>query len=760
MNPAAATEPDSSLGLGLGRPRRWSVRWRAFTLRDKAAPERRRKLSLGAWRLGLLWMGISAAAVAATTLQLWLTQTEAALQTARATLATVEARLDLVANEMQALGAPEVNSGCGQEQVRKLVDASLSSVFVRRFSQHEPGADFTCTPTGPEGTQQALLHPGSGLTITSGMAGSPRLLAAKSFGGAEGPAWLAVASLDDRVFEGAVALRRDGVLPHNVMLKSGSEQLLGTLASASSMRGSPVWGRDGPAVQALAESPRHGIAVAVDMLPGDLATGALRHAAVALLVTTAITSLVTLLVWRLAVRRARLVNRISVGLRKRQFEPHVQPIVDLSTGRCVGGEVLMRWHHPQRGVLSPFEFIEEAERTGLIVGMSDLVMVRAAQRLAQLARQQPGLYFSFNVTPQQLCQPGFAQRLEEIFNNDTLPRHQVLLELTERDFVDNATRTALDALQHAGWRIAIDDFGTGQSSLATLEQLRVDRIKIDRAFVRTIDQHTLKRPVLDAIIALASQLHVQLIAEGVETQAQWDYLRERGVQYAQGYLFAKPLSIEDFIGWLGRSQAVAADTDSDAGPAPACRASAPPVDALALNAQARALWQLMRSPDGLKIRTRTHGLRTHADCFVGSEAVDWLARHRNLDRAGAVRLGRQLMALGMIQHVVHEHDFKDDSLFYRLCHHQSPKVNVEADAQLAAALRSAQGPRWRPHARGLLMHSGCVTGRELVNWMVARKGIARDTATQWAAQWMRQGVLRHVYDDEPVRDDRTLYRLG
>lgn len=160
--------------------------------------------------------------------------------------------------------------------------------------------------------------------------------------------------------------------------------------------------------------------------------------------------------------RSRLGRRIERALRKRQFEPFVQPIVDMASGRCVGGEVLMRWAHPERGPLLPSELIEEAERTGLIVAMSSLVMGRAAHRLAPLAQANPALYFSFNITAGQLRRPNLAAELADIFNADTLPQAQVLLDLTEREALDPLTQRTVRALHAAGWRIAIDDFGTGQ----------------------------------------------------------------------------------------------------------------------------------------------------------------------------------------------------------------------------------------------------------------------------------------------------------
>jgi EAL domain-containing protein (putative c-di-GMP-specific phosphodiesterase class I) len=349
-------------------------------------------------------------------------------------------------------------------------------------------------------------------------------------------------------------------------------------------------------------------------------------------------ALVTLLVcgwaWRQALARSRLSRRLERALRKRQFEPFVQPIVDMATGRCVGGEVLMRWAHPERGILPPSEFIDEAERTGLIVGMSTLVMQRAAHRLAPLAQAHPELYFSFNITAGQLRRPQFAAELADIFNADTIPRPQVLLELTEREALDPLTQRTVRALHAAGWRIAIDDFGTGQSSLAALERMPIDRLKIDRAFVSAVGEQTARRPVLDAIIGLARDLGVRLVAEGVETQVQWDYLAHRQVASAQGYLVSRPLALDAFGRWFEAQLAPINAPVGPLSPMPGAGKSQGP-EALLHDERLLGIWRAMVSAGGVDIRDRLFHLRLYRCCFVGREAVDWMVRHAQVSAGGA-----------------------------------------------------------------------------------------------------------------------------
>lgn len=453
--------------------------------------------------------------------------------------------------------------------------------------------------------------------------------------------------------------------------------------------------------------------------------------------------------WNRLLARVRLSERIARGLRKRQFEPFVQPQVAMATGRCVGAEVLARWRHPIRGLIGPGEFIEEAERSGLVVPMTEQLMRKAAQRLAAAARADRALRFAFNITPADLCRPGFVGLLNAEFHADTIPREQVVLELTERDALDEIAQQRLVELRAAGWKVAIDDFGTGHSSLALLERLRVDELKIDQAFVRTVDAQTVNRPVLDAITALGRDLSVPLLAEGVETATQAAYLTARGVQHAQGYHYARPMPIEAFERWL------LANAASTGHPLPDGEALA------RFEHEVVALGEAMRGADGVCVRDRRWRARVWPQCFVGREAVDWIVRARGVPRARAVQLGRALTAFGLLRHVAGEHDFEDAMLFYRWvaqgesAHGDGPPV----PAGMAAALRGPQGVALGDHRRGLAIHRGCASGRAIVDWIAQTRGVSRDRALRWGEQLMREGRVQHVLHARPFRDDRTLYRL-
>ena len=191
-------------------------------------------------------------------------------------------------------------------------------------------------------------------------------------------------------------------------------------------------------------------------------------------------------------------------------------------------------------------------------------------------------------------------------------------------------------------------------------------------------------------------------------------------------------------------------------------ASASAIHSTETEAELLALRERLASTGGLDIRDRVYRLRSYPQCFVGREAVDWLQRHLMVGREQALRTGRRLLALGHIQHVLDEHDFEDAELFYRIAQHADATglSGTPAATELVHALNAAHGLIWTDQVRGLLRHRACQPGQVIVDWLCQRYAVPRRTATQWAVQLMRQGRLRHVFDDEPFRDDATLYRPG
>lgn len=703
-------------------------------------------------------------------------------------LRSVHTVLDSVRDELRAVASDPALQGalsdCTAAVSEALVRHSLRSELLTQFMVLGPDGQRLCGPLGSLPAEAELRPKTQGdITLYTRQTIEPRLVAALQMSDGR----MIKADMDRRAFTAQLMDPKmlqevpdlDQVLASIALqvLTPGGQPLATLVAGDAGVSSASV-----PWLRHLRGSDRYGLQVAADVnysaLVRSVSTGLPAWTLVGLLLGAA----VVLGLWRSVISRARLVHRLAGAVRKRQFEPWVQPIVEMHSGQCVGGEVLMRWQHPHRGVVTPGEFIEEAERSGLINEMSDLVMGLAAFRLGDLARRHPQLYFSVNVTPGQLARGNFALHLAEVFNKDSLPPVNVLIELTERDIVDAQASHALGALRNAGWRIALDDFGTGQSSLALLEQLRIDRIKIDQSFVRTIDGQTVRRPVLDAIIGLAAQLDVPLIAEGVETRAQWDYLNQRGVTYAQGYLLARPMPIDAFTRWLDNQQA---ESWQETMAGTAYRGS---LDDGVTDQQAIELCHAMRKParrgsdaddapgvvvnggarlqGGVDVRDRRWRLRLYPQCFVGREAVDWIVQRKGVSRAKAVRIGRRLVALGQMAHVVAEHDFEDADLFYVFTDatgEQAQQQNVlqrEVEQSLRALARgdTVSGLHLGTHARGVAVHHKCFTGAEMVRWLGQRWGLTTEQATSMGAQLMRQGVLRHVFDDRPFTAGRDLYR--
>ena len=240
-----------------------------------------------------------------------------------------------------------------------------------------------------------------------------------------------------------------------------------------------------------------------------------------------------------------LTNDLRGALGAQQFEVHYQPIVELASGAILKAEALLRWRHPVRGMVAPAEFIPLAEASGMILEIGAWVLAQATGQLDRVHRMgHPGFQISVNVSPiqfqndSQLSATWFGQ-LAEL----GLPASGVVVEITEGLLLDLSpeVRSKLLAFAEAGIQVALDDFGTGYSSLAYLKKFDIDYLKIDRVFVRNLEADPDDRILCEAIIAMAHKLGLKVIAEGVETVAQRDFLAAAGCDHGQGYLFSKPV---------------------------------------------------------------------------------------------------------------------------------------------------------------------------------------------------------------------------
>lgn len=258
----------------------------------------------------------------------------------------------------------------------------------------------------------------------------------------------------------------------------------------------------------------------------------------------------------MAQTRKRLVSDLRRALAERQFRLYYQPIVDLEDGSVRKAEALLRWQHPERGLVSPAEFIPVAEETGIIVEIGDWVFREAVRQAAEWrARIHPEFQISVNVSPVQFRNAdGREQGWLDCMRKTGLPGPAIVIEITEGLLMDAGKETTdkLLRLREHGLRIALDDFGTGYSSLSYLKKFRIDFIKIDQSFVANLDSSGEDLVLCEAIIAMSRKLGIRLVAEGVETDMQRGVLAEHGCDYGQGYLFSRPLPAEAFEEWVAR----------------------------------------------------------------------------------------------------------------------------------------------------------------------------------------------------------------
>jgi diguanylate cyclase (GGDEF)-like protein/PAS domain S-box-containing protein len=256
-----------------------------------------------------------------------------------------------------------------------------------------------------------------------------------------------------------------------------------------------------------------------------------------------------------AVTHLELESDIHRALENNEFKLYYQPIIQLENGRLVGFEALLRWFHPRRGLILPYEFIRMAEETGIILSIGQWVLQEACRQLRiwqQKRIMEPRLFVSVNVSSKQLIQPHLVAQIRTALEQSSLAPQDLRLEITETVFLSNPdlALAVLTELNDLGVRLYIDDFGVGYSALSYLQRLPVDTLKIDRAFIHDINASGGSSDLVASIVRLARDLGISVIAEGVETQSQQDFLRNLKCGFAQGYLFAKPLPSENAEDWL------------------------------------------------------------------------------------------------------------------------------------------------------------------------------------------------------------------
>jgi diguanylate cyclase (GGDEF)-like protein len=257
---------------------------------------------------------------------------------------------------------------------------------------------------------------------------------------------------------------------------------------------------------------------------------------------------------------ARLDDQLGLrrALERHELRAHYQPVIDLGTGNVVGMEALIRWEHPDRGLLSPDQFIPLAEETGLILPLGAWMLDHSLRQLAQWRREVPeaaDLWIAVNLSPRQLTDPDLTHKISRSLRESGIPANSLHLEITETAVMNSPERSTftLEGLRALGVRVIIDDFGTGYSSLARLKRLPVTALKIDRTFVDGLGRDSSDLSIVDAIANMARSLNLDVIAEGVETREQLEILNTLGANMGQGYLWSRALPADEVADWVGET---------------------------------------------------------------------------------------------------------------------------------------------------------------------------------------------------------------
>jgi sensor c-di-GMP phosphodiesterase-like protein len=503
------------------------------------------------WKLLAIPIGLALAAVPAAAVHFWLggyleNRSMRELEvTAKRVIWLTEARLGQVIEGLDALAARGVTS-CAGGDLAAMHETSFRAVPIKEISIVGADGATVCTNLGIAlGRRNVISEP-----IENGR---PDVV-------------VEIVRLNDK--ENLVRVRRASVwgawlaalVPVEMLVprtsSSGGPAVAGaTLASADGTvigerAPDQADGEDGPLLTTQLKSERFGFIVTASMPR----TRALASGADLLLIAALGTGLGTALIltllafgpWRV---RDNPIAEFERAIRNDEFVPYYQPIVDLTTARIVSAEVLIRWRKPDGTLVPPVQFIPLAENSGLIVALTRALMRRVCAEAGAAIGARPDFRVGFNLSAHHFLDETIVDDVRTIFGASPIALNQILLEVTERQPLDNLTmaRRVIAALQGLGASVGLDDVGTGHSGLSYMLKLGVDFIKIDKIFVDAIGTERYSTTIIETLVTLARDMHMEIIAEGVETFEQVQHLRERGIRKAQGYVFAPPLPGTSFI---------------------------------------------------------------------------------------------------------------------------------------------------------------------------------------------------------------------
>ena len=472
----------------------------------------------------------------------------------RRIIALTEMRLGRAVEALDELAARGVRA-CGAEDRAVMHDVMFRAVPVKELSLSDADGHTQCT--------------------TQAMPFGTRLVLSQPIANARGDVVLDVVQVGER--ENAFRVRRSigegaalaALVPVEMLLPRISQTGGPVVVSANLVAGDIVIGERSPtngakddtldALVARTASARFGVQVTAWM---SRARAMQAHAGVVQAATIGTGTTVALLLGLAAfgLRRKRgddPAAELAQAIRNGELVPYYQPIVDLTDARLVSAEVLVRWRKPDGTLVPPVHFIPLAESSGLIVELTRALMRRVCAEAGSEIGKRPNFRVGFNLSARHFADEAIVEDVREIFTAATIAPNQVLLEVTERQALDNLTvaRRVIASLQGLGVHVGIDDLGTGHSGLSYMLKLGVDFIKIDKMFVDAIDTERYSTTIIETLVNLARDMRMEIIAEGVETFEQVQHLRARGIRKAQGYVFAPPLPGSSFLKLLAAADA-------------------------------------------------------------------------------------------------------------------------------------------------------------------------------------------------------------
>ncbi len=466
---------------------------------------------------------------------------------ARRTITLAESRIARVTGTLDDLASRGVDS-CRPSQIELLRKAAFDTTPAKELSVIGPDGQTLCTDAGIAlGPRRALaaqpISPAGDVWFEVMRLGNPSNRVVRIRRQAAGRPGLA-ALIPTELFIPQVSTQGGALNAHAlVTMRDGTVVGEGGNAPGKSVSPANIFTRS-------ILSNRYGLTVQVSLPRAYIAEGQVDLHALGLVVTGGIALVIAifalLVPWR---QRENPITEIERALQAGEFIPYYQPIVDITSGRLRGAEVLLRWRKPDGSLIGPGAFIPLAESSGVIVEMTRSLMRMVRDEVGEAYRERPMLRIAINLAARHFIDEDIVQDVRDVFSGSPIRLSQLVLEVTERQQLENLTaaRQVIAALQGLGVKVAIDDVGAGHSGLSYMLKLGVDVIKVDKIFIDALGNDTNSTAIIDTLVDLARSMRMDIIAEGVENFEQVIFLREHGIRAAQGYVFAPPLPGSAFL---------------------------------------------------------------------------------------------------------------------------------------------------------------------------------------------------------------------